>query len=185
MAGAATWVDEVCQGLQVPGISPWLPWSKREQGGALGDGADDQGTAGVFLLAWGSSEENLEVLYVGATGRSRARLNHLESQVKWNQDYGFAALRDVIHCREDHRTMHRVWVRMIPVEEVPLFPSLALSRLQVNAVGARRRQLAALFEAEHWRRFGSRVPGNPETSGAILRDVERAGRSARYGREAA
>jgi hypothetical protein len=179
MGGAAAWVDEVCQCLQLSGVSPWLPWNKREQSDALGDPADDQGVAGVYLLAWGRWEEDLEIVYVGATGRARYRLQCLESQVKWGLEHGFAALRDVIECREDHRTMHKVWVRMIRVDEVPLFSSVALSRQQVNAVGARRRQLAALFEAEHWRRFGSRVPGNPETSGVILRDTDRHGRTLR------
>ena len=185
MGGAAAWVDEVCQGLQLPGVSPWLPWNKRECSDAFGDPADDQGASGVYLVAFGRCEDDLEVVYVGATGRSRYRLQRLESQVKWGMDHGFEALRDVIECRDDHRTMHKVWVRMIRVDEVPLYPSVALSRLQVNAVGARRRQLAALIEAEHWRRFGSRVPGNPETAGVILRDVDRQERSQPRGRAAA
>ncbi|QLH40649.1 MAG: hypothetical protein HWD60_19290 [Defluviicoccus sp.] len=93
-------MDEVCLELRLSDVSPWLRWNKREQSGAFGEPGDAQGVAGVFLVAWGSREDNLEVVYVGATGRSRVRLNRLESQVKWSQDYGFAALRDVLLCRE-------------------------------------------------------------------------------------
>lgn len=184
-ADTAAWVDEVCLELRLSDVSPWLRWNKREQSGAFGEPGDAQGVAGVFLVAWGSREDNLEVVYVGATGRSRVRLNRLESQVKWSQDYGFAALRDVLLCRGDDRTMHKVWVRMIPVDEVSLFASFALSRQQLNAVGAWRQQLAAVFEAEYWRRFRSRLPANPETSGIILRDAEHVRRSSHSGREAA
>jgi hypothetical protein len=169
MAGNAAWVDELCDSLHLQGVSQWLPWSRREQGGALGANvADPNGVAGVYLIGWGASEADIELLYVGVTGRARARLSHLEDQVKWGMDYGFGALRNLLEQREDHRTMRKVWLKMICIEEKALFPSPLLGTARVNALGAFRRHLQVILLAEHHRRFGMTVPGNRELRGLFL-----------------
>lgn len=170
MAIGTAWVDEICASLNLQTVSAWLPWRKREQGDALGIG-DEQGAPGVFLIGLGDDEASIEVVYIGSTGRARARLRRLEDQVKWGMNYGFRPLRDLLDRYGDHRTMGRVWVKMIRLDEMALFPSPLLTPRRVNALGVRRRQLETILLAEHYYRFGSPVLGNREMHGLFLRDA--------------
>ena len=181
MVAGAAWVDEICRALDLRDVSPWLPWHRREQGDALGDAEQGQGASGIYLIGWGPSgsgreprvEPEIEVIYVGETGRARARLVRLEDQVKWGLDHGFGALRDVLEQRDDHRTMKNVWVKMIRVNETALYDSPALTPERVNAIGSRRRQLATVLLAEHYARFGERGAGNQDTARLFLRSAGR------------
>lgn len=171
MGRGVAWVDEVCRALDLRHVSGWLPWNQRETGEALGAADEPEGTAGVYLLARGGDATASEVVYVGATGRARIRLSRLENQVKWGMEHGFGPLRDVLEENDDHRTMNRVHVNMIRVDEVPLFRSALLTDRRLNATGAARRQLATILLAEHYCRFGIAVPGNRDTRGLFLRDA--------------
>lgn len=151
------WVDEICRELQPGQLSAWLPWAEREKAEALGCRDEREGAAGVFVLAWRAADAELEVIYVGESGDLRDRLRQLEGWVKWRQQgpqHGFDALRDLLERRDDHRTMRRVWVKLVSVVEQPLFASPVLDARRVRALGARRRQLQAILLAEHARRFG-------------------------------
>jgi hypothetical protein len=170
MTSDSEWVDGICESLGVAGASPWVKWSERERSDALGDPANEQGVSGVYLIGWGASEADIELVYIAGTGRSRARLSRLEHHVKWGMNYGFRSLREFFERRGDHRTMSRVWVKMIPIDEQPLFSSALLTPGRVNALGAKRRQLETILLAEYYRRYGVPVPGNRDTAGLFLRE---------------
>ena len=173
MAAGAAWVDEICQALE-------LRSSRRGCRGRSVNGATRWATPrtararrGLYLIGWGASDAEIEVIYVGETGRARARLARLEDQVKWGLEHGFNALRDVLEQRDDHRTMKNVWLKMIRVDEIPLYKSAALTPERLNAIGSRRRQLAMVLLAEHFARFGERVAGNQDTARLFLRSAGR------------
>ena len=173
MSGAVNWVDEVCSELQLVGASVWLPWNRREGDAALAAGREGQGTPGVYLIGWGETIDDLEIVYVGEASDLRTRLRHLEDHVKWGIEHGFAPLRGLIEEYGDHRTMKQVWVRLLPVEEEALFPSSLLTDRRRNALGSKRRQLETVLLAEYYCRFESKVPGNKHARGLFLQDLTR------------
>lgn len=171
MSEVTAWIDETCRELGLRDVSPWVPWNRREDGAPVLARAAGDAEAGVYLIGWGCAERSIEVLYVGEAGDLQARLRQLENHVKWRMDYGFEALRELLEGRGDHLAMAQAWVKTIHIDETALFASPLLTPCQINAMGARRKQMEAILLAQHYRCFGAPVSGNREAPSLFLADV--------------
>lgn len=174
MSDRSGWVDEVCRGLQVQ-PSPWLPWSRRERHQDLGR---EGGCPGVYVLAWGADEKHVDVIHLGEASDLSERLAQLEGAVKWRQRPGYEGLRNRLEQLGDHQVMSRVWVKIIRIDEPPLFESGALSGKRIEALGAKRRHLEAILTAEHQRRSAAPAAAPRRVEAPFASDADRLGQQA-------